>query len=120
MKKQCQNCSFYKVADVDCLYHYDLEVDPENCCDNHESKEGNRIDLATHIAESVVGSCDSSTYRDITETFNDAEWGAFEEITFECGRCGWWCETGDEEDYHGERFCSDCYSDQIEEDEEND
>ena len=117
--KKCANCSFYKVDDtVDCLYHH-IDCEPDNLCDNFEDKTETRYDLATHIAEAVVGTCDfHGEYRKIMDTFSDAEWGTFDEITFECACCGWWCETGDEDDFNGERYCSECYSDVAEDDEE--
>jgi hypothetical protein len=115
---KCANCSFYKVDEtIDCLYHH-IECEADDCCDNFEDKTETRYALAQHIAEAVVGTCDfHSEYREIMDTFTSEEWGAFDEITFECACCGWWCETGDEGDINGERYCSECYSD-VEDDEE--
>ena len=92
-------------------------------CKIKKLTKDNIIDFAE---DHLLGHCyttffDSSIKPYGFETLSDLPLNLLEvvdEITFNCVRCGWWCETGSGEHIDGEDYCDNCSQEIRDEEEE--
>jgi hypothetical protein len=61
------------------------------------------------MVNDYMGTCHSLSYEDMDWLESKDSLGDWDGFLFECNHCGWWCDTGEQEDYLGESICTDCH-----------